>query len=194
MTTVTFEVRYPHGPERVWRALTQPAALASWLMDNTFEPCLGHRFQFREAALPGLELVIDCEVIALDPPRRLVYTWQAQEMPFPSLVTWTLTPIEGGTQLRLCHSGLGHSGLGAAASPLGSALRLHPQGSHLRQPTSMALSVADAENQVCESAFPAALPSLVNMADEHDWDYRLNVVLPEVLAKALVDRDKAKKR
>jgi uncharacterized protein YndB with AHSA1/START domain len=29
---------FPHPPEKVWRALTDPELLASWLMPNDFEP------------------------------------------------------------------------------------------------------------------------------------------------------------
>jgi uncharacterized protein YndB with AHSA1/START domain len=38
------EVFYPHAPERVWRALTDSAVIAKWLMPNTFEPKLGAQF------------------------------------------------------------------------------------------------------------------------------------------------------
>ena len=99
---VKIEVYYPHPPEQVWRILTNRRALAAWLMENDFEPCLGHKFQFHNPSLPGLE-VIDCEVIALDAPKRLVYTWQERQMPYPSIVTWTLEPVQGGTQLQLEH-------------------------------------------------------------------------------------------
>lgn len=34
MAELQFEVTYPHTPERVWRALTDPKALAAWLMPN----------------------------------------------------------------------------------------------------------------------------------------------------------------
>jgi uncharacterized protein YndB with AHSA1/START domain len=42
-----FEVTYPHPPEKVWRALTDPQAIAQWLMKNNFEARVGHKFQFR---------------------------------------------------------------------------------------------------------------------------------------------------
>jgi uncharacterized protein YndB with AHSA1/START domain len=40
-------VTYPHPPEKVWRALTDPQAIAQWLMKNNFEARVGHKFQFR---------------------------------------------------------------------------------------------------------------------------------------------------
>jgi len=50
---ITLEQTYPHPPERVWRALTDSAALAEWLMPNDFEPRVGHKFRFRSKPMPG---------------------------------------------------------------------------------------------------------------------------------------------
>ncbi len=35
--------------ETVWRAITDPVRLARWLLENDFEPRVGHRFTLREA-------------------------------------------------------------------------------------------------------------------------------------------------
>jgi Activator of Hsp90 ATPase homolog 1-like protein len=43
---IVHEVVYTHPPGRVWRALTDSAALADWLMPNDFLPRVGHRFTF----------------------------------------------------------------------------------------------------------------------------------------------------
>ena len=43
---VIHEARYPHPPERVWRALTDRAELAAWLMPNDFSLREGARFRF----------------------------------------------------------------------------------------------------------------------------------------------------
>jgi uncharacterized protein YndB with AHSA1/START domain len=43
----------PHPPEKVWRALTQPALIAQWLMQNDFKPEVGHRFTFRAKPQPA---------------------------------------------------------------------------------------------------------------------------------------------
>jgi uncharacterized protein YndB with AHSA1/START domain len=101
--TVVLEVVYPHPPERVWRALTNRDALAEWLLPNNFEPCPGHRFQFWSPPGPGSPGVIECEVVELDEPRRLSYTWQSEPDQPPTLVTWTLEPTNGGTRVRLEH-------------------------------------------------------------------------------------------
>jgi uncharacterized protein YndB with AHSA1/START domain len=107
-----FDIVYPHPPERVWNALTDPAALGEWLMDNSFEPRLGHRFQFRTTPRPGFKGLVDCEVTELDPPRRLAYTWHGGWTGRPTVVTYTLEAVPEGTRQRLDHTGFrGISGI-----------------------------------------------------------------------------------
>jgi uncharacterized protein YndB with AHSA1/START domain len=98
-----FEAVYPYPPERVWRALTDPEAIAQWLMPNNFAPRLGHKFMFTSKPQPGWDGKTYCEVTELDPPRRLAYTWRGG--PIDTLVTWTLEPVPEGTRLRLEHTG-----------------------------------------------------------------------------------------
>ena len=98
-----FEATYPHPPERVWRALTERAALAAWLMENDFEPRLGHRFTFRTRPVPGFDGVVHCRVTEWDPPRRLAYTWKADKL--DTTVRFVLEPVAGGTRLVLEHCG-----------------------------------------------------------------------------------------
>lgn len=104
---ITLEQTYPYPPERVWRALTDSAAMGEWLMPNDFEPRLGHKFQFRSKPMPGWRGFVECEVIELIAPRRLGYTWLgADDWKEPTIVRWTLEPVEGGTRLRLEHANL----------------------------------------------------------------------------------------
>jgi uncharacterized protein YndB with AHSA1/START domain len=92
-----------HPPEKVWRALTQGRLIEQWLMTNDFQPVVGHRFNFRATPAPGWNGVIDCEVLVVEPHARLAYSWGT--MGIESVVTWTLTPTEGGTHLRMEQSG-----------------------------------------------------------------------------------------
>jgi uncharacterized protein YndB with AHSA1/START domain len=104
---IVLEQTYPFSPERVWRALTDPAALAEWLMPNDFEPRVGHKFQFRSKPMPGWRGYVECEVIEVAPPRRLAYTWLGDaDWQAPTIVRWTLEPTDGGTLLRLEHTNL----------------------------------------------------------------------------------------
>ena len=106
MKSIRREVVYPHPPERVWRALTDPAIVATWLMESDIAPRVGHRFQFRTKPGPGFDGIVHCEIVEVDPPRRLVYTWGGgPTKKKPTLVAWTLTPTDCGTRLVLEHSG-----------------------------------------------------------------------------------------
>lgn len=71
------ELVFPQSREDVWRALTDSAALAEWLMPNDFEPRVGHRFTFRTQPNPqaGFDGIVHCEVLECAPPSRLAYTW-----------------------------------------------------------------------------------------------------------------------
>jgi len=87
---VKTEVFYPYPPERVWQVITNRHALAVWLMENDFEPRLGHKFRFQFEPQQGINNTIYCEVIQLDEPRCLSYTWRGSFMCQPTIVTWTL--------------------------------------------------------------------------------------------------------
>jgi uncharacterized protein YndB with AHSA1/START domain len=103
--TLVIERVFPHSPEKLWRALTESPLLAQWLMNNDFEPVTGHKFQFRAEAVPNWSGVIDCQVLVVEPSKQLSYTWGS--MGHESVVLWTLTPAEGGTHVRIDHSGFG---------------------------------------------------------------------------------------
>jgi len=98
---LAFETVYADPPQDVWRALTDPAALADWLMDNDFLPRRGHRFHFRLKPVFGFERKIACQVLEVDEPRLLSFTWGGPG----SVVTFRLEAVEGGTRLRLEHTG-----------------------------------------------------------------------------------------
>ena len=95
---VVIEREFRHPADKIWRALTQPHLIEEWLMKTSFAPVLGHRFDFR--ADWGS---VDCEVLAIEPNRTLSYTWGDHDL--KSVVTWTLTPTDGGTRLRMEQTG-----------------------------------------------------------------------------------------
>jgi uncharacterized protein YndB with AHSA1/START domain len=95
------EVAFP--PEKIWRALTQPHLIEEWLMKNDFKPVAGHRFNLRRDPQPNVSVVVDCQVLVVEPNKTLSYTWAAYGL--ESVVTWTLTPTSAGTHLRMEQSG-----------------------------------------------------------------------------------------
>lgn len=102
---------YRHPVEDVWAALTDPHALAEWLMPVTdFEPKPGSRFRFQydpERLCPSG--IVDCEVLESEPPHRLVWSFQNRSVegarqPPPMHIEWTLVPLADGTRLELVQS------------------------------------------------------------------------------------------
>jgi uncharacterized protein YndB with AHSA1/START domain len=103
---VTFELDLPHPPAKVWRALTEPALLAEWLLpvlnlDLKLAP--GAAFTFKTDPYPGWDGTVSCQFIEIEAERKLKYAWT---VPFlDTVVTFTLTPSARGTKLSLEQSG-----------------------------------------------------------------------------------------
>jgi uncharacterized protein YndB with AHSA1/START domain len=72
-------------------------------MDNDFQPEVGRGFQFRLKPVPNWNGIIDCEVLVIEPERKLSYSWNS--MGLGSVVVWTLVATSGGTLVRMEQSG-----------------------------------------------------------------------------------------
>lgn len=103
MTTIRIERHYAHPPEKVWHALTDRELLGQWLMPNDFEPRVGHRFTFTTEPAPGFDGVVRCEVLRVEAPCELSFTWVGG--PIDTVVTFTLEPADGGTRFRMQQAG-----------------------------------------------------------------------------------------
>src|SRR5215470_4750298 len=77
--SILLECELEAPPEKVWRALTEPALLARWLLPvQDPQPESVGRLAFAGEA-EGLARRIDCRVLAVEPPRRLSYGWRGSE-------------------------------------------------------------------------------------------------------------------
>jgi uncharacterized protein YndB with AHSA1/START domain len=106
--SISLEYDLPHSPAKVWRALTEPELVAKWIMANDMQPLVGHSFTFRAEPMPWWDGIVHCEVLEMEPHKRLRYSWRSgpESSPLDTVVTWTLTPTpSGGTRLALEHSG-----------------------------------------------------------------------------------------
>ena len=103
----------PHAPETIWKALTTGELIGRWLMTPTgFEPVKGKHFTFQTTSAGAWDGVIHCQVLEVTPNERLAYAWTGGHegnvgygSPLDTVVTWTLSRVEGGTRLLLVHSG-----------------------------------------------------------------------------------------
>ena len=102
---------FPHPIEIVWDFLTKPELLSQWLMENDIKPIVGHEFQFRSK--PALEIGFDgivyCEILDIVLFKQLSYSWKCSPtngtFKITTVVMWTLTPKDNGTDLLLHQTG-----------------------------------------------------------------------------------------
>ena len=186
---IVLETFYPHPPERVWQALTDRRALSSWMMDNDFEACLGHQFQFQSCPLPGLKVTIYCQVLEVEAPKHLVYSWKEHPSDTPSRVSWTLFTAAGGTQVRLQH----RSSSGVASIP-GFGLPISARWCSLSLEKSMPREIDSQLTSMTALIHPFQTGSSTSKDGLHryseflnyqtNWHYWLQQKLPEVLAES----------
>jgi len=107
--SITMVYELPHPPAKVWRALTEPKLVEKWLMKADAAPAVGGKVTLRLEPTQWWDGIVECEVLELEPHKRLRYTWRggpAGPAKLDTVVTWTLTPTKsGGTRLMLEHSG-----------------------------------------------------------------------------------------
>ena len=106
-TSVEIGRFYPHPPEQVWQALTDPNWVEQWLMPSTGmrAAAVGTHFVFTVPSRPPGEIA--CEVLALREIDQLTLSWVDLRAARPArwLVDWTVHPQGRGTRLLLRHSG-----------------------------------------------------------------------------------------
>lgn len=104
----------PHAPETIWKTLTSGTLMARWLgmVPMDFDPVPGSRFTYQTTPAGKWDGTIQCEVLEAIPHRLFAYSWKggdAGNVGYGSLldtiVSFTLDPTEGGTRLRVVHSG-----------------------------------------------------------------------------------------
>ncbi len=96
---------FQQPPIEVWKYLTKPELIEQWLMKCDFQPVVGHKFQFINKSKPDAY----CEVLEIIPLKKLSYSWRKgkseNDISVDSVVIWTLTDKNGGTELQLRHNG-----------------------------------------------------------------------------------------
>ncbi|HEX8817335.1 MAG TPA: SRPBCC domain-containing protein, partial [Terriglobales bacterium] len=123
--SITYEIDIAAPPERVFRALTDPAEARQWGNSPQFQmkiwemdAQLGGKWRFlcKETNGKANKYGVDeydhwGEIVEIDPPKLLAYTWITNFHDDPkhkTVVRWDLTPIPQGTRLKVTHSGLAH--------------------------------------------------------------------------------------
>jgi uncharacterized protein YndB with AHSA1/START domain len=109
------DVEIAASPEAVFAAITDSEQLKQWWGDGQNykvdrwdgDVRVGGRYRSIGIGRSGDPFEVSGEYLTVEPPRLLVYTWEASwtaAVP-ASVVRWELNPSAGGTHLRVTHSG-----------------------------------------------------------------------------------------
>jgi uncharacterized protein YndB with AHSA1/START domain len=88
-----------HAPEKVWRALTDPAHLREWApfdSDGSLATA-GASVKLTTVGAP-VPQISEATVTRAEPPSLLEYNWGENDL------RWELEPVDGGTRLTLWHN------------------------------------------------------------------------------------------
>jgi len=99
-------------PERVFEALTSKKIIDWWGLPGVFDTREwtgdvrnGGRWR-ASGVVRGQSYTLEGEFLEVQPPTRLVHTWQRVDVAGPpTIVTYYLEPIVGGTRLTIHHTG-----------------------------------------------------------------------------------------
>ena len=118
---IVSEIHIAAPPARVFQALTDSAALTRWFTSpdcpvKFWEMDARPSGRYRYATGKGTVVVngvseFEChgEILELDPPHLLVYSWIANwhdDKSRPTVVRWELAADAAGTRVKVTHSGL----------------------------------------------------------------------------------------
>ncbi|WP_374008376.1 SRPBCC domain-containing protein [Leifsonia sp. LS-T14] len=120
MTEYTVVRDYPYPIDEVWAVVTDPEQVAQWTTTGRggrpegFAAVPGTRFRFVGKPTIGWAGVVYCEVIDVDAPRSLRYTWKGdQDTDDVTEVTYLLEQTPTGTRFTWHHTGF--TGVGGFA-------------------------------------------------------------------------------
>src|ERR1700749_168344 len=102
---IRLEKIFDEPKEKIWKLISDSKLLAEWLMENDLVPVVGHKVNFRTKPAPGFDGIVYCEILEVIGFRKLVCFWTGGPIKKPTIVSWVLEDIPGGTKLIFEHSG-----------------------------------------------------------------------------------------
>ena len=105
---IEIERVYPHAINDVWAAITTNEGISEWLLETTsFKPEVGHRFEMTCKNDDGSIDVYRCQVLAIEPPHRMLWSWvlAGKEDQGLTEVEYRLETTGTGTHVTLLHRG-----------------------------------------------------------------------------------------
>ena len=130
MSQYTVTREYPYPIDEVWQVLTDPGYVAQWTTTGRggrpegFAAITGTKFRFVARPVMGWAGVVYCEVMEVDAPRSMRYTWKGEEdSDDVTDITYLLEPVPGGTRFTWQHTGFTGAGGFAMSKLLGNVRR-----------------------------------------------------------------------
>ncbi|WP_125133036.1 SRPBCC domain-containing protein [Microbacterium sp. 10M-3C3] len=121
---------YPYPVDEVWAVVTRAELVARWTTTGRggrpegFAAIPGTRFRFVGRPTIGWAGVVFCEVVAVDPPHALHYTWRGEEgADSVTDVRYSLEEVPRGTRFTWSHTGFAGVGGFAMSRLLGRVRR-----------------------------------------------------------------------
>ena len=106
-----FEIYIKTTPERVWEAITSPEMRAKFTFGAWVESSFANGSKYKAVSPDKAFTIFDGENIEVDPPRKLVQTFNAQwgddvKSEGTSRVTWEIEQIQDSCLVRVTHDQL----------------------------------------------------------------------------------------
>ena len=93
----------------VWRAVIDPESVSQWLGCLQFEAKIGHVFYMQpdneKRAQGSVEGATHCEVLAIEPEDRLVFSWFLPDTPKTKVTIELVAKTADSTVVQLTHDG-----------------------------------------------------------------------------------------
>lgn len=111
MSEIHITRTYQEPIRKLWLVLTDPELVPLWTSTGQggrpegYEPVVGNKFRLIAKPTMGWRGIVDCEVLAAEPPNLLRYSWVGDEGGRPSYVSYRLEPDGDGTRFTYDHTG-----------------------------------------------------------------------------------------
>lgn len=129
MSRYTVVREYPYTVDEVWTVMTEPEYVVQWTTTGRggrpdgFTPIPGTTFRLVGKPTMGWAGIVSCEVVEVDAPHSLHYTWKGDKASDDVTdVRYLLEEIPGGTRFTWEHTGF-HGVAGFAMSTLLGSVR-----------------------------------------------------------------------
>lgn len=114
--SIVATVEIAASPERVFKALMSPEVAKWWGAEGLYRVThwkadlrVGGAWISSGKGADGKEFQVKGRILELDPPRKVVKTWNYdwESDSHETTLTYELAPIKGGTRLKVLHTGFG---------------------------------------------------------------------------------------